>query len=159
MSELDEVTIRENTLTDKEIKLCDLFLAEYSKDYDPEKACLRLGVATDALNKAILFFLNCPYVQQEIAKEMVLDTPDKQENVSKAFKFVVSKLKTIADTGSNKERLEACKQISLLYGLNKPIDINTNNNMTNVIMTPTPVSEAEWEEQAKVTMLGNYEGM
>ena len=45
MSEADNFEIREETLTDKELRLCDLFLQEYSKDYDPEKACLRLGVA------------------------------------------------------------------------------------------------------------------
>ena len=54
--------------------------------------------------------------------------------------------------------LEACKQISMLYGLNKPIDIRTNNAMTNVIMSPTPVSDADWEEQAAITMQKNYEG-
>lgn len=158
MSEIDEVAIRNKTLTEKELKLCDLFLAEYSKDYDPERACLRLGVEPDALNKAIMFFFNSPYVQRQLAKEMVLETPDKQENVNKAFKYVVSRLKSIADTGTPKERLEACKQISLLYGLNKPIDIRTNGNMTNVIMSPVPVSDAEWEEQAAITMNKNYEG-
>lgn len=154
----DNFEIQENTLTDKELKLCDLFLQEYSKDYDPEKACLRLGVESTALNQAILFFLNCPYVQRQMAKEFVLGTPDKQENVEKAFKYVISRLKTIADSGTPKERLEACKQISLLYGLNKPIDIRTNNAMTNVIMSPTSVSDADWEEQAAITMQKNYEG-
>ena len=133
-------------------------LQEYGKDYDPEKACLRLGVESTALNQAILFFLNCPYVQRQMAKEFVLGTPDKQENVEKAFKYVISRLKPIADSGTPKERLEACKQISMLYGLNKPIDIRTNNAMTNVIMSPTPVSDADWEEQAAITMQKNYEG-
>ena len=158
MSEADNFEIREETLTDKELRLCDLFLQEYSKDYDPEKACLRLGVETQAVNKAILFFLNRPYVQRQMAKEYVLGTPDKQENIDKAFKYVVSRLKSIADTGTPKERLDACKQISLLYGLNKPIDIRTNNSMTNVIMSPSPVSDADWEEQAAITMQKNYEG-
>ena len=119
---------------------------------------MRLGVETQAVNKAILFFLNCPYVQRQMAKEYVLGTPDKQENIDKAFKYVVSRLKSIADTGTPKERLDACKQISLLYGLNKPIDIRTNNSMTNVIMSPSPVSDADWEEQAAITMQKNYEG-
>ena len=30
--------------------------------------------------------------------------------------------------------------------------------MTNVIMSPAPVSDAEWEEQAAITMNKNYEG-
>lgn len=154
----DNFEIREDTLTDKEQRLCDLFLQEYAKDYDPEKACLRLGVDIQALNKAILFFMNCPYVQRAMAKEHVLGTPDKQENIDKAFKYVVSRLKSIADSGTPKERLDACKQISLLYGLNKPIDIRTNNSMTNVIMSPPPVSDAEWEDQAAITMQKNYEG-
>ena len=41
---------------------------------------------------------------------------------------------------------------------NSSIDIRTNNSMTNVIMSPSPVSDADWEEQAAITMQKNYEG-
>ena len=93
-----------------------------------------------------------------IDKDVVLGKPDTQENVDKAFKYVVNKLRCIADSGSNKERLEACKQLALIYGLNKPIDIRTNNSLTNVIMSPAPITDAEWEEQASVTMEANFDG-
>lgn len=155
---LTEIEVRQEQLSERERQLCDMFLEEYAKDYDPERACLRLGVTPESLNKALLFFFNSSYVQQALANDIVLDKPDCQKNIDKAFKYVVNKLRSVAEQGSNKERLEACKQISLLYGLNKPIDIRTNNSLTNVIMTPMPVTDAEWEEQASVTMHENYDG-
>lgn len=155
---LTDIEIRQEQLSERERQLCDMFLKEYKKDYDPDRACLRLGVEPESLNKALLFFFNSPYVQKALAEDIVLDKPDCQKNVDKAFKFVANKLRNIAETGSNKERLDACKQISLLYGLNKPIDIRTNNALTNVILSPAPVTDAEWEEQANVTMQANYEG-
>lgn len=155
----DNIVVKEEFLSEKEQKLCDLFLDEYNKDYDPERACLRLGVSHESLNKAILFFFNSKYVQRRIAENVVLDKPDNQNNIDKAFRYVVGKLRNIADTGSNKDRLEACKQIALLYGLNKPVDIRTNTGLTNVIMTPSVASDAEWEEQAEVTIAENKKGM
>lgn len=154
---LTDIEIRQEQLSERERQLCDLFLQEYERDYDPDRACLRLGVEPHCLNKALEFFFSSPYVQQKLAEIMVLDKPDTQANIDKAFKYVANKLRNIADSGTNKERLDACKQISLLYGLNKPLDIRTNNSLTNVIMTPSPVTDAEWEEQAGVTMEANYD--
>lgn len=155
---IDSFAIAKNEVSERERILCDEFLEEYYKDYDAERACLRLGVLPSDINKALLYFYNMPYVQQKLAEEVVLGMPDKQDNINKAFKFVVGKLRNIADSGSNKERVDACKQLALLYGLNKPVDIRTNNALTNVIMSPSPVSDAEWEEQASVTMEANFDG-
>lgn len=155
---LTEIEVRQEQLSERERQLCDLFLEEYKKDHNPERACIRLGVIPENLNKALLFFRSSVYVQKALAEYNVLDKPDCQENIDKAFKFVTNTLREVAENGTNKERLDACKQISLLYGLNKPIDIRSNNSLTNVIMTPSPVADAEWEEQASVTMHENYDG-
>ena len=154
----NEIQIVSTQLSERQKKLFDEFLDEYYKDYDAESACLRLGVEPESLNKALLYFSQSPYVRQRLAENKILDKPDTQEAIDKAFTYVVNKLRTVADTGSNKERLEACKQLSLIYGLNKPVDIRTNSSFTNVIMSPQPVSDAEWEEQAGVTMEANYDG-
>lgn len=154
----NEITVKHTEVSERERQLFDEFLEEYYKDYDAERACLRLGVDPSDLNKALLFFFQSDYIQKKLAENAVLEKPDTQEKVDKAFVFVVNKLRAIADNGSNKERLEACKQLALLYGLNKPLDIRTNNSLTNVIMSPSPVSDAEWEEQASVTMEANYDG-
>lgn len=154
---LTDIEIRQEQMSERERQLCDLFLEEYKKDYNPEKACLRLGVEPESLNKALYFFNNSPYVLKQMAEYVVLDKPDNQKSIDKAFKFVVNRLRDVAEAGSNKERLDACKQLSLIYGLNKPIDIRTNNSLTNVILSPSPVTDAEWEEQAGMTMEANYD--
>ena len=154
----NNIVLKNKEVSERERLLFDEFLEEYKKDYDPERACLRLGVEPESVNRALLYFFQSSYVQQQLAKDVVLGKPDTQENVDKAFKYVVNKLRCIADSGSNKERLEACKQLALIYGLNKPIDIRTNNSLTNVIMSPAPITDAEWEEQASVTMEANFDG-
>ena len=154
----NEIQIVSTQLSERQKKLFDEFLDEYYKDYDAERVCLRLGVEPDGINRALLYFFQSPYIQKRLAENAVLDKPDTQEAIDKAFFYVVNKLRAVADNGSNKERLEACKQLALIYGLNKPVDIRTNSSFTNVIMSPQPVSDAEWEEQAGVTMEANYDG-
>lgn len=153
----NEIQLIDTNINERQKQLFDEFLEEYYKDYDAEKACLRLGVLPSTINQALLFFFQSPYVQKKLAEEAVLGKPDNQANIDKAFIYVTNKLKNIADGGTNKERLEACKQLSMLYGLNKPVDIRTNSSFTNVIMSPQPVTDAEWEEQASVTMEANYD--
>lgn len=154
----NDIEIVTPEISEREQRLFDEFLVEYYKDYDAERACLRLGVEPESINRALLYFFQSPYIQKKLAESAVLEKPDTQEAIDNAFVFVVNKLRNIADSGTNKERLEACKQLSMLYGLNKPVDIRTNSSFTNVIMSPQPVSDAEWEEQASVTMEANYDG-
>lgn len=155
--ELD-LQLVDTEISEREKKLFDEFLSEYYKDYDAERACLRLGVEPETINKALMYFHQSPYIQKKMADNAVLGKPDTQENVDKAFFYVVNKLRSVAEGGTNKEKLDACKQLALIYGLNKPVDIRSNSSFTNVIMTPTPVTDAEWEEQASVTMEANYDG-
>lgn len=154
----NEIQLVNTPVSQREQLLFDEFLDEYYKDNDAERACLRLGVEPASVNKALLYFFQSAYIQQKLAEKAVLGKPDTQKNIDRAFTYVVNKLRKIAEEGSNKERLEACKQLALIYGLNKPLDIRTNSSFTNVIMSPQPVNEAEWEEQASVTMEANFDG-
>lgn len=141
-------------LTDEEKELCDYFIEEYQKDYDYDLACIRMGVSKENVNQAKRFFLSQSYVQVKMAKECTLDLPNERGATEKVFRYVVGKLKSIADKGRVRDQLQALEQISKMYGLTDAKD-NTSSYVTNVMQVPVEVAEAEWEEQAQVKMSEN----
>lgn len=140
--------LEQKPISPKEKELFDFFLSEYKKDYNPISACLRMGVNRAVVYKCANDMMRNPYILRALSEDKILALPEDKESVDKAFKFVINTLYNIANNGSNKDKLEACKQISAMYGLNKPIDINTQSSITNVIEIPQSVSDEEWERQA-----------
>lgn len=144
------VELNEQVLQGDEKKLFDYFIEEYYKDFDAYLACIRMGV-----NKTLAFrcsqdFLRSQYVQRYIAEHPILGKLETKEDKDRAFMYVASKLQNISQTGSNKDKLEACKQISSMYGLNQPIDVNSTGAFINVIQSVQPISEDDWENQSLI---------
>ena len=52
----NDIVRKNKEVSERERLLFDEFLEEYKKDYDPERACLRLGVETEIGNRALLHF-------------------------------------------------------------------------------------------------------
>lgn len=144
---LMDISLDTSELSEKEKQLYDFFLDELKIDYNPVNACRRIGINESLVYKCAKNFMNNKYVLKELAKDPILSLPDDPNSQEKAFKFIASTLFNIANTSCNKDKLEACKQLSSMYGLNK-VEINTKSNITNVIEIPQAVSDAEWEEQA-----------
>lgn len=143
---MQEITF-EKDIDDKERELYDFFIDEYKKDYNPVDACRRMGISENLVYKCAKRFIQNKYVLNVLSLDPVLGDMNDPNSQSKAFKFISSTLFTIANSSNNKDKIEACKQLASMYGLNK-IDINSTSNITNVIELPTTVSDAEWEEQA-----------
>ena len=68
----NDIVLKNKEVSERERLLFDEFLEEYKKDYDPERACLRLGVEPESVNRALLYFFQSSYVQQQLAKDGVL---------------------------------------------------------------------------------------
>lgn len=149
-----QITISNVELTADEKQLCDYFLEEYEKDFDYDQSCIRMGIEYDKVARAKSFFLSKPYVQQKLAENQVLSLPSEQGATDRAFRFVVSKLKKIAEKGNNRDKLGALDQISKLYKLTNGSE-QSAGIVTNVMQIPTGVSDAEWEDQAQVKMADN----
>lgn len=154
----NSVTIADNDLTpEQKRELCDYFIDEYKRDYNSLNACLRMGIDPSIAFRQARMFMENTYVLDNLSADKVLKNPNKLENVEDARQFVTSTLFSIAQKGSYKDRIEACKQIAQIYGLNKVDSPTVGSGFTNVIEVPMKVDEAEWESMATTRMKDNLE--
>lgn len=105
----------EPALTQKEVLLRDAFVAEYLKDFDSFKACLRLGFQQ---SYAVLWstqLFNDGYVQRKIAH--MTRTPEaspEQDNIDRAL--IELTLRTVMQRGSDSARVAAAREFRALKG-------------------------------------------
>lgn len=105
----------EPALTEKEVLLRDSFVAEYLKDFDAYKACLRLGFqATYATYWSETLFKD-GYVQRKIT--YMTSTPavsPEQDAVDRAM--VETTLRVVMQRGSDSARVAAVREFRALKG-------------------------------------------
>jgi hypothetical protein len=105
----------ETALTEKEVVLRDAFVAEYLKDFDPYKACLRMGFqATFAVQWAHTLF-NDGYVQRKL--DYMTRAPvvsPEQDAMDRAL--VELTLKKVMQAGSDSARVAAVREFRALRG-------------------------------------------
>lgn len=105
----------EAALTEKDILLRDAFVSEYLKDFDPFKACLRMGFqATYAIQWSQKLFQD-GYVQRKVAfmTSRRQATPE-QDEMDKALIEVT--LRTVMQRGSDSARVAAAREFRALKG-------------------------------------------
>jgi hypothetical protein len=105
----------EPALTEQERLLRDHFVSEYLKDFDPYKACLRLGFqATFAVEQCRTLY-NDGYVQRKIAFVTVqaLDRTSMKEKIQ-------NRLVQIGLNGSDTASVSALRELNAMNGWSKP---------------------------------------
>jgi len=107
-------------LSENEIALRNLFVAEYLKDFDETSAAMRVGFQFSFAREYGTRFLQEPYVQQRIA-ELTRETPknkEQQELEDKAL--ILSVLRQAAQNGPYASRVLAASKLATILGMDKP---------------------------------------
>lgn len=106
----------EPALTEKEVLLRDSFVAEYLKDFDAYKACLRLGFQSTFAVQWSHTMVNDGYVQRKIAHmTRIPDASPEQDAADRALIEVT--LRTVMQRGSDSARVAAAGKLMVLKGL------------------------------------------
>lgn len=105
----------EPALTEKEILLRDSFVAEYLKDFDAFKACLRLGFLATYATTWAQILIQDGYVQRKLAYMMAKPaaTPE-QEEFDRAM--VENTLRIVMQRGSDSARVAAVREFRAMRG-------------------------------------------
>lgn len=112
-------------LTDIEKQLRDRFVTEYLKDGDRVLAAVRCGFGRGYAAQYADQFWDEPYVQIRIS-EMQRTAPVSEDELAKEHRaLVLSVLTDAAQNGPYASRVAAAREISAMYGWNKP-DTNSN---------------------------------
>jgi len=105
----------EPALTEKETLLRDSFVAEYLKDFDAYKACLRLGFQSTFAVQWSHTMINDGYVQRKIAHmTRIPELSPEQEAADRALVEVT--LRTVMQRGSDSARVAAVREFRALKG-------------------------------------------
>jgi hypothetical protein len=105
----------EPALTEKEILLRDAFVAEYLKDFDAYKACLRLGFQATYATVWSETLYRDGYVQRKIA--FMTSKPaasPEQEELDRAM--VENTLRLVMQRGSDSARVAAVREFRAMKG-------------------------------------------
>jgi len=106
----------EPALTEKEILLRDAFVSEYLKDFDPFRACLRLGFqATYATQWSHTLFQD-GYVQRKLA---ALEQTANDDAIRAKLE---QRLLQLALKGSDSASVSAIKELNAMKGWSKSED-------------------------------------
>jgi hypothetical protein len=105
----------EPALTEKETLLRDAFVAEYLKDFDPFKACLRLGFQATYATQWSQTLIQDGYVQRKLSYMMAKPaaTPE-QEELDRAM--VENTLRLVMQRGSDSARVAAVREFRAMRG-------------------------------------------
>lgn len=109
----------EPALTSQEQLLRDHFVSEYLKDFDPYKACLRLGFQATYAVVWQKTFMDDGYVQRKISFMTTAPaaTPE-QEAMDRAM--VEMTLRKVMQRGSDSARVAAVREFNAMRGWGKP---------------------------------------
>jgi hypothetical protein len=105
----------EPALTEREILLRDAFVAEYLKDFDSYKACLRLGFQATYATVWSETLMRDGYVQRKISymTSRPSSTPE-QEEFDRAM--VETTLRLVMQRGSDSARVAAVREFRAMKG-------------------------------------------
>lgn len=105
----------EPALTEKEILLRDAFVAEYLKDFDAYRACLRLGFQKTYATYWSETLFNDGYVQRKLshitAKPVASSEQDEHDRA-----MVENTLRLVMQRGSDSARVAAVREFRALKG-------------------------------------------
>lgn len=105
----------EAPLTEKDIILRDAFVAEYMKDWDAYRACIRLGFQSTYATQWSQTLYNDGYVQRKLAHIMArpIDSAE-QEAADRAL--VENTLRLVMSRGSDSARVAAARELRAMRG-------------------------------------------
>lgn len=133
---LTEITEKQPKLNAMEKRLRDKFVEQYTLDYNPYKACMRMGYQRNSAEQMADMLMTCGYVLNCI--EEIKRQPGLQ--LERIKNWVHSELIEAASTSTGSAKVAALGKIMDLHGLvNVPIT-QTNNNTG-------PVELAELSEE------------
>ena len=105
----------EPALTEKEMILRDGFVAEYLKDFDSYKACLRLGFQASYATLWSETLFRDGYVQRKIAF-MTMRPIDSPEQDKEDRALIEHTLRHVMRRGSDSARVAAARELRALKG-------------------------------------------
>lgn len=107
--------------TPTEKALWDKFVAEYVKDYDAFKACLRLGFLESFAQEYARIFMSKGYIQRAITahKNNPVPIPDQLE-ADRAL--MLATLREACHHGPYQSRVLAVDRLGAMHGINKSPD-------------------------------------
>lgn len=109
----------EPALTAQEQLLRDAFVAEYLKDFDAYKACIRMGFLVTYAVQWSQNLINDGYVQRKIAF-MTAKPAESPEQEAMDRAMVEMTLRQVMKQGSDSARVAAAGKFMILKGWDKP---------------------------------------
>lgn len=138
-------------LSPREKALCDFFVEEYLKDYDPVCAAMRCGFMKEFAKTYGPELLSKSYVQQRLqAREEELASSKKDTAKIKA-QIVAGLLREAhgaSISSSASSRVAALSRLATIYELDKGAE-EQKANRSGVMVVPDFATLEEWEAAAK----------
>lgn len=140
------------TLNEHEKKTRDQFVQEYLKDFDPYRACIRIGYSNLFAGDFAKRFMEEPYTLKRIADVQggVLD--GEEINEEKEKKKILNALWREANsmTSPAASRVAALAKLTAIFGMDAPSrsNVNVTGNEGGVFVVPGIMNEAQWALQA-----------
>ena len=144
-------------LMDGEKALRDKFVAEYIKDYNELKACVRIGYAPAFAREFSGRFMTEPYVLNKIqaAENTVEDDFDEDTQKKKIVSALWREANNYSMGSSQSARVAALAKLSGFYGMDAPSRSQTELTGRDgkplgqgVFIVPGLVTAEEWAKQA-----------
>ncbi len=143
---------RRRTHTQVEIDTMRKFCEEYQYDQDPTNSALRIGITKLYAKSVADEFMNTEFVQLEL-KRMASQTQavvsDKELLKQELIRNLLSILKKDGETVNQATRIQAAKQLAELMELNPKQQVDSNTQISNVMIVPAPLSVDDWSNQAQ----------
>lgn len=103
---LDPQKMEPVNLTEKEVAVRDFFVAEYQKDNDPYRACIRMGFLAAFAPEQAKAFMNDGYVLRKLAYlQQQANNPSEQDKAE-----MLANLRWLCFNGTPASRAQATKQ-------------------------------------------------
>jgi hypothetical protein len=149
----------EQVLSAPERNLRDRYVAQYLKDYDSYKACIRLGYSVPFAKEYAVRFLNEAYVLNKIAEAECRPDPVVGSDEEEKKKIVAALWREANNMGygsSQSARVAALAKLSAFHGMDAPT--RSKSEVTGadgqplnagIFVVPGLMTAEEWEKQAE----------
>ncbi len=124
---LPEGAVQKQQLSPREMAVRDLFVDEYFKDFNSQRACIRVGYAEPDVKTFAAKFQYCPYVQNKIAERknqnMVVDSNNELDIDLMRVKLINGLMEDALFNGpgaSHSARVKAKSELAKLLALEPP---------------------------------------
>lgn len=142
---------REPELSGKEKALRDAFVREYLDDYDPVKACVRLGYKLTVATTYAARFMEESYVLKKIS-----ETRSNGGDVNSIIKSGLAREANFYGAGSSHgARVSALAQLSKIEGMEKSAAPTTQINQAVFHLTKENISKLDDDDLDKLVAIFN----